>query len=223
MDAWSEPLYDAETMRAVDAWAIEAQGVPSLELMEAAGPGGRRGGGRGGDGRTGPDRLRQGQQRWRRPGRRAPPGGRGHRGRRAPALAGRTSCPATRARTSTALDGGARHVEAGDLDGRPRGLGRRRRRDLRHRVRRRAPRAGRRRDRGDQRLRRPGGRRRHRLRASTPPPARSRGPRSTPTLTVTLPRRQARPLDRPGQAPPRRAAGGGDRDPAGRRPSPPAG
>ena len=37
MDAWSEPLYDAETMRAVDAWAIEVQGVPSLELMEAAG------------------------------------------------------------------------------------------------------------------------------------------------------------------------------------------
>ncbi len=37
MDAWAEPLYDADTMRAVDAWAIEAQGVPSLELMEAAG------------------------------------------------------------------------------------------------------------------------------------------------------------------------------------------
>jgi hydroxyethylthiazole kinase-like uncharacterized protein yjeF len=37
MDAWLEPLYDAEGMRAVDSWAIEDQGVPSLELMEAAG------------------------------------------------------------------------------------------------------------------------------------------------------------------------------------------
>ena len=37
MDAWLEPLYDAEGMRAVDRWAIEDQGVPSLELMEAAG------------------------------------------------------------------------------------------------------------------------------------------------------------------------------------------
>jgi ADP-dependent NAD(P)H-hydrate dehydratase / NAD(P)H-hydrate epimerase len=37
MDSWLRPLYDAEGMRAVDRWAIEAQGVPSLELMEAAG------------------------------------------------------------------------------------------------------------------------------------------------------------------------------------------
>src|SRR5919204_1950191 len=37
MDAWLEPLYDAEGMRAVDRWAIEDQGVPSLELMEVAG------------------------------------------------------------------------------------------------------------------------------------------------------------------------------------------
>lgn len=34
-----EPLLDAESMRAVDSWAIEKQGVPSLELMEAAGRG----------------------------------------------------------------------------------------------------------------------------------------------------------------------------------------
>ena len=33
----AEPLYDAEGMRAVDRWAIEEQGVPRLELMEAAG------------------------------------------------------------------------------------------------------------------------------------------------------------------------------------------
>lgn len=37
MESWLKPLYDAEGMRAVDRWAIETQGVPSLELMEAAG------------------------------------------------------------------------------------------------------------------------------------------------------------------------------------------
>ncbi len=37
MESWLEPLYDADGMRAVDRWAIEDQGVPSLELMEAAG------------------------------------------------------------------------------------------------------------------------------------------------------------------------------------------
>ncbi len=36
---WLEPLYDAEGMRAIDSWAIEEQGVPSLELMEHAGAG----------------------------------------------------------------------------------------------------------------------------------------------------------------------------------------
>lgn len=34
---WLDPLFDADAMRAVDRWAIEDQGVPSLELMEAAG------------------------------------------------------------------------------------------------------------------------------------------------------------------------------------------
>lgn len=37
MEPWLTPLYDAEGMRAVDRWAIEEMGVPSLELMEAAG------------------------------------------------------------------------------------------------------------------------------------------------------------------------------------------
>jgi ADP-dependent NAD(P)H-hydrate dehydratase / NAD(P)H-hydrate epimerase len=37
MGPWLKPLYDAAGMRAVDRWAIEEQGVPSLELMEAAG------------------------------------------------------------------------------------------------------------------------------------------------------------------------------------------
>ena len=37
MEAWLRPLYDAAGMRAVDSWAIESQGTPPLELMEAAG------------------------------------------------------------------------------------------------------------------------------------------------------------------------------------------
>jgi hydroxyethylthiazole kinase-like uncharacterized protein yjeF len=37
MEPWLKPLYDAEGMRGVDRWAIEERGVPSLELMEAAG------------------------------------------------------------------------------------------------------------------------------------------------------------------------------------------
>jgi ADP-dependent NAD(P)H-hydrate dehydratase / NAD(P)H-hydrate epimerase len=37
MEPWLKPLYDADGMRAVDRWAIEEMGVPSLELMEAAG------------------------------------------------------------------------------------------------------------------------------------------------------------------------------------------
>ena len=36
---WCEPLLNASRMRAVDLWAIEQQGVPSLELMERAGEG----------------------------------------------------------------------------------------------------------------------------------------------------------------------------------------
>jgi NAD(P)H-hydrate epimerase len=36
---WLEPLYDAERMRAIDRWAIEERGAPSLELMEQAGAG----------------------------------------------------------------------------------------------------------------------------------------------------------------------------------------
>jgi NAD(P)H-hydrate epimerase len=37
MESWLNPLYDAESSRAVDAWAIDEQGVPSAQLMEAAG------------------------------------------------------------------------------------------------------------------------------------------------------------------------------------------
>jgi ADP-dependent NAD(P)H-hydrate dehydratase / NAD(P)H-hydrate epimerase len=37
MESWLDPLHDAETMRATDAWAISERGVHSLTLMEAAG------------------------------------------------------------------------------------------------------------------------------------------------------------------------------------------
>ena len=37
MEPWLRGLYDAEGMRAVDRWAIDDQGVDSMELMEAAG------------------------------------------------------------------------------------------------------------------------------------------------------------------------------------------
>jgi NAD(P)H-hydrate epimerase len=37
MEPWLQPLYDAEGMRAVDRWAIEEAGIPSLRLMESAG------------------------------------------------------------------------------------------------------------------------------------------------------------------------------------------
>jgi hydroxyethylthiazole kinase-like uncharacterized protein yjeF len=37
MEPWLQPLFDAEGMRATDSWAIEEQGVPASELMEAAG------------------------------------------------------------------------------------------------------------------------------------------------------------------------------------------
>ena len=36
---WLIPLPDAEAMRAIDRWAIEQRGVPSLDLMERAGAG----------------------------------------------------------------------------------------------------------------------------------------------------------------------------------------
>ncbi len=37
MEPWLRGLYDAEGMRATDRWAIEDEGIDSLELMEAAG------------------------------------------------------------------------------------------------------------------------------------------------------------------------------------------
>src|SRR5215213_591562 len=37
MEDWLQPCLDADEMRAVDRWAIDERGVPSLELMETAG------------------------------------------------------------------------------------------------------------------------------------------------------------------------------------------
>ena len=34
---WLEPLFDAAATGAIDRWAIDERGIPSLELMEAAG------------------------------------------------------------------------------------------------------------------------------------------------------------------------------------------
>jgi ADP-dependent NAD(P)H-hydrate dehydratase / NAD(P)H-hydrate epimerase len=39
MQAWLDPLYAADEMRALDRWAIEERGIPSLDLMERAGTG----------------------------------------------------------------------------------------------------------------------------------------------------------------------------------------
>lgn len=36
LPGWLDPLYDAAEMRACDAWAIEDEGVPSIDLMEGA-------------------------------------------------------------------------------------------------------------------------------------------------------------------------------------------
>ena len=179
MEPWLRGLYDAEGMRSVDRWAIEDQGVDSLELMENAGravaeavarlaPAGPvrvvcGKGNNGGDGLVAARLLRE-------------------MGFEAEVLllwpADELSEDATRepeAAARSGRTGGVRlpalsavSASVVEVEGRRRGAARRvrrgRRRDLRHRLLRRAARAGRGGDRGDQRLRRPGRRLRRRLR-----------------------------------------------------------
>ena len=174
MEAWLDPLLDAEAMRAIDRWAIDEQGVPSLELMEAAGAALAAGveelrpdgpvrvvcgkGNNGGDGLVAA-RLLAGA------------------GFDVEVLllwpAGELSDDATA--NLERFDESVRELAEGEAAAALRGSRRGRRRDLRHGFLRRPARAGRERDRGDQRMRRTGRRRQTSPPVSTPRPARSRG------------------------------------------------
>ena len=191
MESWLKPLYDAEGMRAVDRWAIEERGVPSLELMEAAGRAVAEAvaglapegpvrvvcgkGNNGGDGFVAARLLRE-------------------MGFEVEAL---LLWPGEELRGDAAVNFerfGGELVE-GDLAGRLGGLGRGRRCDLRHRLRRGAAGAGRGGDRGDQRLRGAGRRLRHRLRGRCLQ-RRGGGGGGRGRRHRQLPRRQARAADR---------------------------
>ena len=69
MEDWLDPCLDADEMRATDAWAIKKQRVPSLELMESAGRAVAEAAAEVATTSRSGDRLRQGKQRRRRPGR----------------------------------------------------------------------------------------------------------------------------------------------------------
>ena len=138
-------------MRAVDAWAIEEQGVPSLDLMERAGHRARAGDRRGRAAGAGPDRGRQGQQRRRR--------ARGRRGCCA-RTATRSTCsprPLDGLKATPRQPRAPARRPAAAFEPAARGLRRGGRRPARHRLRGRAARAGRGRDRRDQRPGRAGG------------------------------------------------------------------
>ena len=204
MEPWLNPLYDAEGMRAVDRWAIEEQGVPSLELMEAAGRGGGRGRRRAGARGPGPGRLRQGQQRRRRAGRRPLPGRGGLRGRGAAALAGR-GAERRRRRQPGALPGRARWAATS-----PRGWPGRGRSSTRSSAPASRARRG---SRPPPRSRRSTAAARRSSPATSPPgstprAARSRAPRSRPTITVSFHAAKLGHRVAPGQVAHRRAAGG---------------
>jgi hypothetical protein len=121
MDSWLTPLYDAEGIRAIDRWAIERQGVPEAELMEAAGTALAEA--VAGLAPRGPVRIVRGK------------GNNGGDG-----------LVAARRLAAMGFGGGGSRRLAGRLR-------RGRRRDLRHRLRWRASRAGRGGDRGDRSLR----------------------------------------------------------------------
>ena len=209
------PLPDAEhDARASTAGRSRSAGVDGLDLMERAGAGVARARRARWPRRAGDGGVRQGQQRRRRARGRAPAARGRPRGDASCAWRRRRSSPATRARTSSACPGPrrcawtasrGRQREHGERPGarraapRPRGSGGRRGRAARHRLSGRAPRRGRRGDRRDQ----PRRARRSSAwtcpAAWTPPAASSAARRCGPSVTVTLPRGQAGPVDQPRQ------------------------
>ena len=224
MEDWLDPLYDADGMRDADRWAIEERGIPSLELMEAAGrprsprpspsspPSGPvrvvcGKGNNGGDGLVAARHLAAAGLEvevlllWpagRALARTRPPTSSGSAAASARSAPARSPPPsAARARSSTRSSAPASPA-------------------------RRATRA----DAAIEAInacRRAGRRRRHRLRRRRLD-RRGRGRRGRRRRDGQLPRRQARPLDRARQVAHRRAAGGADRDPRSeRRPTPAAG
>ena len=163
MEAWLRPLFDAAGMRAVDSWAIEEQGTPSLELMEAAGAAvaeaAREVAGTGvarvvcGKGNNGGDGLVAAR----------------HLAETGYEVEALLLWPADELSPDAAANlarfgGRIAEVGAREVADALAGLGRGRRRDLRNRLFGRTAGPGRRRDRGDQRLRGAGRRGRHRLR-----------------------------------------------------------
>ena len=193
-------------------WAIEEQGVPSLELMETAGRAVAEAaaeaatastaaivcgkGNNGGDGLVAARVLRE----------------IGLRGRRAAARAPATSSRTTPGPTSSASRA-PRQVDPGELAAALAGRRGGRRRDLRDRLRGR-PRA----IPAARRSRRSTGAARRWWRPTSPPGVNAstgevEGMAVARRRHGHLPRAEARPLDRPGQGAHRGAAGGADRDP----------
>ena len=135
-------------MRAVDAWAIEEQGVPSLDLMERAGTGLARCVARVAGAGAGPGGDRQGQQRRRRPGGGAAAA---EEGREVDVLCDRAAGRAAGRRRRQPGRPSRRSARAVSTPAALEGSGRRARRSAGHRLLGRAARARGGRDRRDQR------------------------------------------------------------------------
>ncbi len=226
MEDWLDPCLDAEEMRAIDRWAIEERGVPSLELMETAGRAvaeaaaehacsGRAAvvcgkGNNGGDGLVAARLLAE-------------------MGFEVDALLLARARRALRRRAgeSRPISGGTARRAGGD-SGRDREGGRGHRRDLRDRLRGCAAGSRRISHRRDQRGADAGRGDGHRL-GGQRVDRRGRGHRGRRRPDRDVPRSEAGPLDRPGEGAHRRASGSADRHPdggsgqAGQRPDPRAG